>query len=267
MPQQQAGSVARSMLRAAAVVGALCMGAGAVEPHSAKVSPTELSRRCTMCEHLAEALDIAIHRSMASNKTVETGWRLRDDGTREVTTMPEWKSDSGFAELAEIVCSADALGDYGLAPMKPYRGEPQWQLVHKNARRFFGQDTEMRGYARLLPPKPVDVPEGMELKVDILRDYRQACLALMNEHEEAVITVIRDGMVRTQKGDLWQSTPETYEVKRSLCTKQMAVCPAQMNRRWQAPHLVVEHYNIHAKAVEKASLSSGDEDPPAKREL
>ena len=110
--------MARSMLRAAAVVGALCMGAGAAEPHSAKVSPTELSRRCTMCEHLAEALDIAIHRSMASNKTVETGWRLRDDGTREVTTMPEWKSDSGFAELAEIVCSADALGDYGLAPMK-----------------------------------------------------------------------------------------------------------------------------------------------------
>ncbi len=258
-------------LQAVALVGALCSNVAA-EVHD-QVSPAELSKRCTMCEHVAEALDIAIHRSMVRNETVETGWRLRDDGTREVTTMSTWESDSGFAELAEAVCSADALGDYGLAPTKPYRGEPQWQLVHKDAKRFFGQDTEMRGYVRLLPPKPADVPDGMELKIDILRDYRQACLTLMNDHEDTMVSVIRDGMVRTQRGDLWRSSPETYEVKRSLCTKGTAACPQQMNRRWQPPHLVAEHYFIHAKAAREASSSPGkwqilgDEQTTTKGEL
>ena len=260
------GSVMQLVLQVVVgLMGTLCTTG--VGDQSAQLSPSERSRRCTMCEYLAEALDIAIHRSMASNDTVEIGWRLRDDGTREVTTMPAWKSDSGFAELAEVVCSADALGDYGLSPMKPFRGEPQWQLVHKDAERFYGQDTEMRGYARLLPPKPADVPDGMELKIDILRDYRQACLALMNEHDEAVISVIRDGIERTQQGDLWRSTPDTYEVKRALCTKETEVCPQQMNRRWQAPHLVTEHYYIHAKAFREPGLSSVDEQQPAKEEL
>lgn len=256
------------MARALGLAGVLACARTEKDDDRPKLSPSELSRRCTMCEHLAEALDIAVHRSMASNTTVETGWRLRDDGTREVATMPAWKSDSGFAELADGVCSADALGDYGLAPTKPFRGEPQWQLVHKDAKRFYGRDTDMRGYVRLLPPKPADVPEGMELKIDILRDYRQACLALLNEHEETVTSVIRDGIVRTQHdGDVWRSVPEGYEVKRLLCTKGTGACPSQMNRRWQAEHFAMEHYSIRAKAFREASLHADDGQQLPKGEL
>lgn len=242
---------------------------------------------------------------MVGQVTVETGWRLRDDGTREIETMPAWQSDSGFAALAEAVCAPELLASYGLAPMKPYRGEPQWQLVHMDAERFYGMDTfeaiyqKSRGYQRLLPPKApdenggfavvkthdgtadgdreaadIEVPEGMELTIDIARDYRQACLAILNEHDEHVFSVVRDGQValrdgqpptqRSQNGERWHSDggmpglEHSYQVKNKLCASTGAgVCPTAMNRRWQAPEYVAEHYFIHSQKHYKPAEQAG----------
>ena len=57
---------------------------------------------CAVCEYIVESLDRTVRDRMLNNpQLTEIGFRLRDDGTREVHRMPWVQTELGFAELFE----------------------------------------------------------------------------------------------------------------------------------------------------------------------
>ena len=74
-------------------------------------------------------------------------------------------------DIIDKVCSSNELKERGLRPIKPAKGEAQWQLVHFNTTVFKAQDTNYRGYQLLKHPSTQDdtyIPHRMEPSHDLL---------------------------------------------------------------------------------------------------
>jgi hypothetical protein len=218
------------------------------------------SVQCTSCEYLVDAVDAAIHAEKASNRTLDLGWRLRNDGRREVSTVPAWDSNVGFIDIVDGVCSEAELGLRGLRPMTPAKGEAQWQLVHVNSSAYTGQDSGYRGYMLLVHPSHDGASGNLEAAQDLLRDYIEGCRAVAEVHDEVLQEVLR-GAKRSQSapsswasegaGWSWSTSPDAWRLKQELCVKRTQLCAG--GRRWSAlsesNELITWRLRAHIAAV------------------
>ena len=153
---------------------------------------------CAVCEYIVESLDRTVRDRMLNNpQLTEIGFRLRDDGTREVHRMPWVQTELGFAELFEEVravgagegglCDRTVLSNTSLVQLASkshgkhsYLVHPDWRY-HGNLNRYIAK---YGGAGLKNPAQPMSDGDG--------NLATRACADLIDDHEDALGLAVRD---------------------------------------------------------------------------
>eukprot|EP01045_Picozoa_sp_COSAG04_P022474 COSAG04_NODE_2547_length_3951_cov_4.320353_4_plen_246_part_00 len=241
-----------------------------------------------VCEYAVESLDRTVRdRILNKPQLTEVGFRLKDDGTREVTRMPWVQTELGFAELFDgesgLLCERGLLANFSIAegggptPAR-YLVSPSWQ--HKAGIEEYKK--RYRSAVRPLTERELDASH-------------KACLALIEDREDELGLAVRDAermRVYVQGRPLQSPAPkkakkkkqkeqtgliEDYiteegvgELKRRFCggdAAGAALCPRA--REWRealAPKYVAQGDFVPADAADEMARKQGMEVPRMRKQ-